>query len=653
MSRPILVLLAVLACRPEPGAPPPAPASDVLGPGTVSAGNVFRGSFTPDGDTLYYFRNVTEGQEDYRIVRSHRVGDRWTEPERVTLGGDFSDLYPAVSPDGMRMVFSSYRPAPGDTSAHPSAYLWYVERRDSAGGPWGSPVFMAEASAPAHYHAQPVFTAGGSLHFQRSGWDYRGHSEHVTRWSGGGFGPADTSAAWVALRRRVGPGRHLYETTPGHDGTYALLTIGERAADSVPPGPPDIYAAFRTPTGWTDPRRLRTAINTPATENFPFYSPDGRDLYFVRDFAAVHRVPLALALGGSAAAGEYVVDTLASGLRTPWSLAFLPDGGMLVSEKYGGVRRYRDGVLSDTLPGAPASYQSEDSGLLDLALDPRFEENRLVYLAFSEGTVAANHTALWRARLDGDSLVDGRVLYRAGPDKRGPGHPGGRLAFLPDETLLLTIGEGFDYKEQAQDLGSALGKVVRLDREGRPPADNPYVDSTGARPEIYSVGHRNPQGLVIDPRDGTIWSHEHGPRGGDEINRIRPGLNYGWPRTTHGVDYSGEAISRDQTARGIEPPLLVWVPSIAPSGFALYLGDRFPGWAGDFFVGGLAERSLRRVRIRGDEVVLQETLLRELRARIREVRAGPDGLLYLLTDDARGLLLRLRPRPDAVSSRSR
>jgi glucose/arabinose dehydrogenase len=293
--------------------------------------------------------------------------------------------------------------------------------------------------------------------------------------------------------------------------------------------------------------------------------------------------------------------------------------------------------------GTPAAFQHEDSGLLDVALDPRFDDNHLVYLSFSEGDSSANHTALFRARLDGNRLEEGRIIFRASPDKVGAGHPGSRIVFLPDETLLLSIGEGFDFREQAQQLGSDLGKIVRLDREGRPPADNPLADSTGARPELYTYGHRNPQGLLIDPRDSTVWEHEHGPKGGDEINRIRPGLNYGWPVTTFGVDYSGELISNQQRAKGIEAPVLVWVPSIAPSGFALYLGKAFPEWTGDFFVGALAERSLHRVRMREGEVVLQETLLRDLKARIRDVRTGPDGFLYLLTDDANGLVLRLRP----------
>jgi glucose/arabinose dehydrogenase len=343
----------------------------------------------------------------------------------------------------------------------------------------------------------------------------------------------------------------------------------------------------------------------------------------------------------------YSIDTVATGLKTPWSIAFLPDGEMLVTEKYGGIRLYRNRALDPRpLTGVPVAFQMEDSGLLDIAIDPQFQQNRFVYLSFSEGDSGANHTALFRARFDGRGLVDGRVIFRAFPDKKGSGHPGSRLAFLSDQTLLMTIGEGYDYKEEAQNLRSDLGKVVRLDREGRPPRDNPFYGHQQARSEIYSYGHRNAQGLLVDPRDGTVWEHEHGPRGGDEINRIRPGLNYGWPRTTHGVDYSGEVISIEQTAKDIESPILVWVPSIAPSGFALYLGSAFPAWKGDFFIGGMKEKSLRRIRMRQGEVVLQEILLRELQARIRDVRTGPDGFLYLVTDDSNGSVLRLRPKGD-------
>ncbi|HEU5039487.1 MAG TPA: PQQ-dependent sugar dehydrogenase, partial [Gemmatimonadales bacterium] len=485
ISRRAAALLLVLlpGCAARGGAPGgPAPIPEVIGPETVSAGNVFRGALTPDGDTLYFFKNVTPGQEDYRIFRAHRARNGWSAPARVTLGGDFSDLYPAIAPDGRRMVFSSYRPAPGDTSAHPSAYLWYVERSDST-GPWGEPVFMADANEWAHYHAQPTFTASGALYFNRSGWDYEGHSEHLTRWDGRRFGPPDTSAAWLALSRRTKPGQHLYETTPGYDGTYQLLMIGAREGDGSRAGAPDIHVARRTPTGWSDPTPLAGGVNTTGTENFPFYGREGRDLLFVRDFERILRVPLDRAIG-TPGSRVYRVDTVATGLNAPWSLAFLPGGDMLVSEKYGGIRRVRAGALSRPLEGTPAALQSEDSGLLDLAVDPRFAENRFVYLAFTEGSAEANHTALFRARLDGDRLVDGRVIYRAGPDKRAPNHPGGRLAFLPDETLLLTIGDGYDYRGQARELGSALGKVVRLDRDGRPARDNPFTGRADARPEL-------------------------------------------------------------------------------------------------------------------------------------------------------------------------
>jgi len=210
----------------------------------------------------------------------------------------------------------------------------------------------------------------------------------------------------------------------------------------------------------------------------------------------------------------YLVDTVAAGLRNPWSLAFLPGGAMLVTEKYGSLQLLPAGAREgEPIEGGPAAWQHEDSGLLDVALDPDFSHNRLLYLSFSEGDSSANHTAVYRARLDGHRLVEGRVIFRASPDKQGAGHPGGRLLFLPDQTLLLTIGEGFDFRDQAQRLDSDLGKVVRLDRNGEPAPGNPLADSAGARPEIYSLGHRNPQGLLIDPRDSTVWEHEHGPKG--------------------------------------------------------------------------------------------------------------------------------------------
>lgn len=339
---------------------------------------------------------------------------------------------------------------------------------------------------------------------------------------------------------------------------------------------------------------------------------------------------------------------LATGLNHPWSLAFLPGGDLLITEKHGAVRRFRSGGLDPApVAGGPVAYQAEDSGLLDIVLDPDFAARPFVYIAFAQGTQAANRTAVWKARWDGQALRDGRVIFRVSTDKRDPGHPGGRLLFLPDKTLLLTVGDGYDYADKAQDLGSHLGKVLRLDREGRPPPDNPFAGRAGVLPEIYSLGHRNPQGLVRDPRDGAIWLNEHGPMGGDEINALLPGHNYGWPRATFGLDYSGAEVTDLTAAPGMDAPRVVWVPSIAPSGFAVYRGAPFAAWEGDLFVGGLKNRRLMRVRLRPDGAARQEELLARLDVRIRDVRLGPDGLLYVLTDEANGRLIRLEPRPEA------
>jgi glucose/arabinose dehydrogenase len=339
------------------------------------------------------------------------------------------------------------------------------------------------------------------------------------------------------------------------------------------------------------------------------------------------------------------VEVLARGLNYPWSLAHLPGGVMLITEKRGGVRIFRNGALAaEPLQGAPQNILNDgDSGLLDIVLDPDFARTRTLFISFTEGTLEANRMALYRARFDGRALLDGRIIYRIPNDKRGSGHSGGRIAFLPDGTLLVTTGEGYDYRDQAQALASRLGKVLRLDREGRPPRDNPFVGRAGVAPEIYTLGHRNPLGLLRDPRDGAVWLHGMGPRGGDEINLLRAGANYGWPRTTYGTDYDGTVISPLLEAPGVTNPALVWNPSISPSGFALYLGDAFPQWRGDFFVGALSGQHLRRVRIRNGVAVLEEMLLHERRQRIRDVRAGPDGFLYLLTDEEDGNLLRIRP----------
>jgi glucose/arabinose dehydrogenase len=295
------------------------------------------------------------------------------------------------------------------------------------------------------------------------------------------------------------------------------------------------------------------------------------------------------------------------------------------------------------IEGTPATYVAGQGGYFDVVLDPEFATNRLVYLAYAEGTKRANRTAVMRARLEGDEFVETEVILRVEPDKNTAHHYGGRLAFLPDGTLLVTTGEGFTFRDQAQDLDSQFGKVLRINTDGSVPPDNPFAERGGRAAKIWSYGHRNPQGLAVDPVSGTVWLHEHGPRGGDEVNRIEPGRNYGWPAITYGVDYSGAQISPYTEYPGMEQPVTYWDPSIAPSGLAVYRGDAFPAWRGNLFVGALKDRDVRRLAIENGAVVAEETLFEALGERIRDVRAGPDGFLYLLTDSSDGRLVRVSP----------
>jgi glucose/arabinose dehydrogenase len=346
-------------------------------------------------------------------------------------------------------------------------------------------------------------------------------------------------------------------------------------------------------------------------------------------------------------ADDVAVERLAAGLHRPWSLAFLPDGSMLITEKHRGLRLRRpDGSVSGHLPGGPTNVlAASDSGLLDITLDPDFSSNRTIYIAFAEGTDAENRTAVWKGRLDGERLSDGQVIFRVNVAKKGPAHPGGRMLFLPDKTLLLSVGDGFDYRDASQDMASHLGKLLRLTRDGAPAPGNPFVGKARVAPEIWSIGHRNIQGLALDPETKQVWAHEHGPRGGDEINLIEAGKNYGWPAVSHGIDYDGKIITERAHGAGFEGSRFIWSPSIAPSGLTIYRGTRFPGWNGRFLVGGLASRAVHRVRIGPDTPLLTEEarMLAGLRQRIRDLRVGPDGLVYLLTDDDNGQLLRLRP----------
>lgn len=340
----------------------------------------------------------------------------------------------------------------------------------------------------------------------------------------------------------------------------------------------------------------------------------------------------------------YRVETIAEGLAFPWSLAFLPDGRALVTERAGRLRLIADGKLVDQpISGVPRAFVEGQGGLFEVVLDPDFSNNSTLYLSLAQGRARANRTRVVRARLDGMALRDVKPIFTATPSKDTPVHFGGRMAFLPDGTLVLGLGDGFDYREKAQRLNSHLGKIVRIRTDGSVPADNPFVGQGEALPEIYSYGHRNVQGLAYDASGQRLYAHEHGPRGGDELNVIEPGSNYGWPVATFGLDYSGAVISPFSERPGMVSPLHQWTPSIAPSGMALYRGSMFPGWDGDLIVTALAARCAQRLRLRDDKLVDGEVLFAELKERLRDVRVAPDGALWLLTDDAKGKVLRVTP----------
>jgi glucose/arabinose dehydrogenase len=348
----------------------------------------------------------------------------------------------------------------------------------------------------------------------------------------------------------------------------------------------------------------------------------------------------------------YKVVEIAQGLDHPWSMAFLPDGSMLVTERMGRLRLIRGGVLQpQPVGGVPPVHTGSQAGLFDVVLHPNFAQNGFVYLTYAHGTDAANGTRLARARFDGVSLQELKVIFEASPLKDTNNHYGGRMAFMPGPLIALTIGDGFEYREKAQDVTSDLGKIVLLKDDGSIPEDNPYHNWTSARPELYSVGHRNQQGLAFDAQYERLFETEHGPRGGDELNIIWPRHNYGWPVITYGMDYSGAYVSPYKERKGMDQPVLQWTPSIAPSGLTVYRGDKFPAWNGDLFVGALAFKHLRRLDLdQAGNVVGQEELLTTLGQRIRDVRTSPDGYLYVTTDygahdKPSGRVLKLEPAP--------
>lgn len=365
--------------------------------------------------------------------------------------------------------------------------------------------------------------------------------------------------------------------------------------------------------------------------------------------AAVLAAPLAIAQSREypSERGTLQVTPVLVGLEHPWSLAFLPEQqGLLVTERPGRLRLATlQGELSEPIGGVPAVYARSQGGLLDVALSPDFAQDRLVYLSYAEaGAGRYAGTAVGRGRLSADNrrLDDFEVIFRQMPKLSSGAHFGSRLVFDRAGYLFITLGEN-NQRPTAQDLDKLQGKVVRLHPDGRVPSDNPFVGQPGARPEIWSYGHRNPQGAALNPWTGQLWSHEHGPRGGDEINIPQAGKNYGWPLATHGVDYSFLPIpeARGQTLAGTEAPHHVWAKSPAISGMAFYDGERFPAWRGNLFIGALVGQALIRLELSGDRVVHEERLLERLGERIRDVRQGPDGYLYVLTDAANGQLLRL------------
>lgn len=351
---------------------------------------------------------------------------------------------------------------------------------------------------------------------------------------------------------------------------------------------------------------------------------------------------------------EYEVKTVAEGLANPWGIAFLPDGKILVSEKPGRLRIVgADGALSEPVAGLPAIYAKGQGGLLGLAVDPAFAKNGLIYWSYAESPAEKmTNTAVARGKLvvaaDGQAKVENvQVIYHQAPSLQSVQHYGGRLVFAPDGKLFVTLGDRsvLPGRVQSQQMDSAIGKLVRINADGSIPKDNPFVGKAGARPEIWSIGHRNVQGAALNPATGKLWTTEHGARGGDELNIPAAGKDYGWPTITYGIEYQGGPIGAGLTAKeGMEQPIYYWDPVIAASGLAFYDAALFPKWKGSLFVGGLAGKSVTRLTLDGEKVVGEERIATELNERIRDVVVGPDGALYLATDSAEGRILKLVPK---------
>ncbi|MCC6193449.1 MAG: PQQ-dependent sugar dehydrogenase [Burkholderiales bacterium] len=342
--------------------------------------------------------------------------------------------------------------------------------------------------------------------------------------------------------------------------------------------------------------------------------------------------------------GPLAVTEVASGFDHPWGLAFLPDGRMLVTERSGQLLLVdKDGKSRRPVSGVPKVRTGGQGGLLGIALSPSFARDRLVYLSFSEAGEGGAGTAVARGALNDAALTSVEVIWRQTPKVGGNNHWGSRLVFARDGSLFVTTGDRYSERERAQDLSTTLGKVIRINPDGSIPKDNPFVGRAGAKPEIWSYGHRNLQGAALNPATGQLWTVEHGARGGDELNHPEPGKNYGWPVITYGVDYSGLKIGEGTAKAGMEQPVYYWDPVIAPSGATFYTGNAFPAWKGQLFVGSLTPGALVRLQLDGDKVVAEERYLPRV-GRVRDVVQGPDGFLYLLTDESNGKLLRVTPK---------
>ena len=341
----------------------------------------------------------------------------------------------------------------------------------------------------------------------------------------------------------------------------------------------------------------------------------------------------------------YNLETVVDGLDSPWGLAILPDGDMLITELTGDLRHIRNGKLvAQAVAGVPQSLYGGQGGLMDIVIHPNYDENRYVYLSLSVGTDDANALRVIRGRFTGTALEDISTIFESAPSKNTLVHYGARMAFLPDNTLLINVGDGFDLREQAQNLSNHFGSLVRVTDDGKVPQDNPFIGVAGAQPEIYSYGHRNQQSIAVARGTGKIYQTEHGPRGGDELNLIEPGKNYGWPIATYGIDYSGARISPYTSYDGTQQPLVDWTPSIGPSGMTIYDGAQFPDWQGDIFVSSLIFNKIIHIEMVNGAPQRQSDMFSEIGDRLRDIRTGADGALYILSEGDNGKLWRVSRR---------